>query len=116
DVGDFLVLLQIEARVVTLVTLLRHHIAAAQYAVGQEDVDVALDVQRHLRACVSRINGNHQAYRNVFGLQDPGERQGTKSSHRMTDQDDRSGIVTVTEDSLIRDQPADAESLDVGPA
>ena len=115
DVADFLVLLQIEARVETFVTRLRNHIAAAQYAVGQEDVDVALDVQRHLRACVSRINGDHQACLDVFGLQYPGERQGTKSAHRMTDQDDRSGIVTVIADSLIRDQPANGEFVDVSP-
>jgi hypothetical protein len=31
----------------------------------------------------------------------------------MTDQDDRSGIVTVIADSLIRDQPANGEFVDV---
>jgi hypothetical protein len=74
-----------------------------------------LDVQRHLRTCVSRIDGDHQAYRDVFGLQYPGERQGTKSAHRMTDQDDRNRIVTEIADSLIRDQPANGEFVDVSP-
>jgi hypothetical protein len=45
----------------------------------------------------------------------PGERQGAKSAHRMTDQDDRSGIVTEIADGLIGDQPANGEFVDVSP-
>ena len=45
----------------------------------------------------------------------PGERQGAQSAHRMTDQDDRSGIVTEIADGLIRDQPANGEFVDVSP-
>ena len=115
DVGDFVVLLHIEAGVVALITWLRHHIAAAQYVVGQEDVDEALDVQRHLRTCLSGIDGDHQADRDVFGLQHPGERQGAQSAHRMADQDDRRTIVTEIADGLVRDQPADGEFVDVSP-
>ena len=75
----------------------------------------ALDVQRNLRACVGRINGDHQADRDVFGLQYPCEGQGAQSAHRMTDQDDRNGVVTEIADSLIRDQPANGEFVDVSP-
>ena len=64
---------------------------------------------------MSRINGDHQAHRDVFGLQYSGERQCTKSAHRMSDQDDRSGIVTVIADGLIGDQPANGEFVDVSP-
>ena len=64
---------------------------------------------------MSRIDGDHQARLDVFGLQYPGERQGAQSAHRMTDQDDRSSIVTVIADSLIGDQPANGEFVDVSP-
>ena len=45
----------------------------------------------------------------------PAKRQGAKSAHRMTDQDDRSGIVTEIADGLIGDQPANGEFVDVSP-
>ena len=115
DVGDFFVLLHVEACVVALVALLGHHIAAAQYAVGQEDVDEALDVQRHLRTCVGWIDGDYQAHRDVFGPQNPGKRQGAQPAHRMADQDDRRCIVTEIADGLIGDQPANGEFVHVSP-
>jgi hypothetical protein len=100
---------------VTLITLLRHHIATAQYAVGQKNVDVTLNIQRHLWACLSWIYSDDQTYRDVFGLQYPREGQGTKSTHRMTDQSDRSRIVEEIADRPVGDNPANCEFVDISP-
>ena len=74
---------------------------------------IAPDVERHRRACVSRIDGDDQVHRNMFVLEHFGERQGTEPAHRMADQSDGGRIVAVVTDSLCGDQPADRELVDI---
>ena len=81
DVRHVLLLREIEACIVTLITLFRHHVAATQNAVRQEDVDVALDIERYAGAGVSRIDRDEQAHRDAFGLELFRELQRTKAAH-----------------------------------
>jgi len=90
-----------------------HHVAAAQNALRQEDIDVALDIERHAGRDVRRIDRDNQAYRYVFGLQHLGEFQRTISAHRVPDQDDRSGIPAILANRRIGDQAADREFVDI---
>ena len=114
DVGDLLVPREVEACVVPLIALLRDHIAAAQNAVRKENVDIALDVERHLRTGVSRVDGDDEAHRDVFLAQNVRERQGAEPAHRVADQDDRSRILAVIDNGLRGNQPANRELVDIG--
>src|SRR5229473_630608 len=113
DVRHVLLLRQVEAGLVALIALCRLDVAAAQNAFRQEDIDVALDIERHVGRDVSWIDRDNQAYRDVFGLQHFGEYQRTISAHRVPDQDDRSGILAILANRRIGDQTADREFVDV---
>jgi hypothetical protein len=69
EVRHVLLLREIGACIVTLIALFRHHVAAAQNAVRQEDVDVTLDIERYAGAGVSWIDRDEQADRDAFGLE-----------------------------------------------
>ena len=56
DVRDFVMLREIEACVVALITLHRPHVAAAQDVVREENIDETLDIERDARAGVSWID------------------------------------------------------------
>src|SRR5450631_2840116 len=113
DVRHVLLLRQVEAGIVALIALCRLDVAAAQNAFRQEDIDVALDIERHAGRDVRWIDRDNQAYRYVFGLQHLGEFQRTISAHRVPDQYDRSGIPAILANRRIGDQAADREFVDI---
>ena len=70
-----------------------------------EDVDVALDIRRHVFGDAARIVGDEEVHRNVGGVERLGEGQGGIAPHRMADQDDGLRVAAIVADRLIGDRP-----------
>ena len=69
DVVDFVMLREIEACEVTLKTLRRFDVAAAEDVFRQEDIDVALDIERHGGTDLRRLDHDGEADPDALGLQ-----------------------------------------------
>ena len=97
----------------TLIALCRLDVAAAEDAFRQEDVEIALDIGRHGRADLRRIDRDSEADRDILGLQYFRKLQHTKPAHRMPDKDDQSGILAILANGASRDQAANRELVDI---
>src|SRR5215831_8816813 len=102
NVNDFTVIFQIEARVMAMEVGALHDIAAAHDVRRLIDIDVALDVWRHIICDASRIVGYKQAHRDIFGIERAGKRQRRITAHGMANERDWGRIASIILDRLIR--------------
>jgi len=68
DVEDFVMLREIEACKVTLITSCRFDVAATEDVFRQENIDAALDIERHGRADLRRLDHDGETDRDALGL------------------------------------------------
>ena len=106
-------LCQIVTGIMAPKALRRLDIAATEHVFRQEDVDEALDVGRHVRTQMRRIDGHDQAGRNALIIELSSELERAASAHRVADEDDRSGILPVGLDRGGGDEFAEREFVDV---
>ena len=114
DVRDAAVLLQIVARIMATKARHRHHVAAAEHAVGEEDVDEALDIERHVVGRMRGVDGDDEADRDVLLGRHLGDDDRAQAAHGVADQHDRRRALLVAGDGAIADPSADGEFVDVG--
>ena len=105
---------KVETRIVAPESGLRLDVTAAEYTLGEEDVDETIDIQRDVVRRMSGIDRDDQIRPDAFTLQNLRKDHGTEAAHGMPDQDDRLGIFPILVNRLGRDQAADSEFVDVG--
>jgi hypothetical protein len=69
DVDDFAVVFEVKTSVVTMEVVALYDVVAAQDAVGLVEVDIALDVRRHIIGEARGIIGNEQIHRHIRGVE-----------------------------------------------
>ncbi|MGY4292676.1 hypothetical protein ACVWXN_000771 [Bradyrhizobium sp. i1.4.4] len=106
--------LEVVARVMAPIAGHGHDVAAAEHAVGEEDVDEALDIERHVAGRMRGIDGDDEADPDVLLGRHLGDHDRAQPAHGMADQHDRRRVLLVAGDDTIADPSADGEFIDVG--
>ncbi len=65
---DFAVLGQVEARIMAVESRLRFDIAAAEYVLGEKDIDEAIDVERNVPRRMGGIDRDDEIGPNALGF------------------------------------------------
>ena len=102
-VRDLAVFDEIEGRDMATEARRRHGVEAAQQTVRLVDVDVALDVERHLVGDAIWLGRHQQADRDVLGLEHLGETDRAGAAHRVADQHDQRRVKAIVGDRVLGD-------------